>query len=465
MKFKLMRSLNPIIIGGFILLSGASMSVMAQTELFETTLENGLRVVVKQDTRAPIVVHQLWYKVGANYEPNGITGVSHMLEHMMFKGTDSVEPGQFSKRVSQMGGRENAFTSANYTAYYQVVGKQHLEEVMTLESDRMANLSLTNKQFQPERNVVKQERLWSIEDKPNSKLFEQFKATAYISSPERNPVIGWMKDIEHYQLQDLKDWYRQWYAPNNATLVVVGDVDPQTVVKLAQKTYGVYPPRTINPPKPQLELEQQGQRRFELKDATPVPNIIMGYHAPSLVTAEDNQEVYALAVLSSVLDGDDSARLTQALVRDQKIASSIGAFYRPTGRLGAQFLFSAQPQTEVEIEELEAAILAEIKRVQDEPIKQSELARILAQAEAQYVYQQDSIQSQASSIGSMVSVGLPADTMQHWVENLRSVTPEQIQAVAKKYLTTDNLTVGILRPSGETNRKPTPKPEFSGRMH
>lgn len=464
MKYKLKCLLNTAL-GTLVLLAGININAMAQTELFETTLENGLQIVVKQDTRAPIVVHQLWYRVGANYEPNGLTGVSHMLEHMMFKGTDSIGPGEFSKRVSQMGGRENAFTSANYTAYYQVVGTQHLEEVMTLESDRMANLSLTNKQFQPERNVVKQERLWSVEDRPSSKLFEQFKATAYLSSPERNPVIGWMKDIENYELRDLKDWYRQWYAPNNATLVVVGDVDPQTVVKLAQQTYGVYPSRTINPPKPQYELEQKGQRRFELKDATPVPNIILGYHAPSLVTAQDPQDVYALAVLASVLNGDDSARLTQALVRDQKIASSIGAFYRSTGRLGAQFLFSAQPQAEVDIETLEAAILAEIERVQNELIQPAELARVLAQAEAQYVYQQDSIQSQANSIGMLVSVGLPADTMQHWVENLRRVTPEQIQAVAKKVLHADNLTVGILRPSGESNRKPTPKPDFSGRMH
>ena len=166
-----------------------------------------------------------------------------------------------------------------------------------------------------------------------------------------------------------------------------------------------------------------------------------------------------------MLDGDDSARLTQSLVRDQKIASSIGAFYRSTGRLGAQFLFSAQPQSEVDIGELEAAILAEVERLQSEPISDDELARVLAQAEAQYVYRQDAIQSQANSIGMMVSVGLPADTMQHWVTNLRSVTPAQIQAVAKKFLHADNLTVGVLRPSGETNRKPTPKPEFSGRMH
>lgn len=464
MKPRLKRSLQRIL-GGLVLLSATSTAALAQSDLFETTLENGLQIVVKQDSRAPIVVHQVWYKVGANYEPNGITGISHMLEHMMFKGTDSVEPGEFSRRVSQMGGRENAFTSANFTAYYQIVGKQHLAEVMQLESDRMANLSLTNKQFQPERNVVKQERLWAVDDKPSSKLFEQFKAMAYLSSPERNPVIGWMKDIENYNLRDLKDWYQKWYAPNNATLIVVGDVDPQEVVKLAQKTYGVYPARTINPPKFQLEMEQKGLRRFELKEATPVASIVMGYHVPSLVLAQDPQEVYALSVLASILDGGDSGRLTQTLVRDQKVASAIGAFYRSTGRLGSQFLFSAQPQQDVEIEALEKAILAQIDRIKNEPIQPSELERVLAQAEAQYVYQQDSVQAQANQIGSLVSVGLPADTYESWVNNLRTVTSAQIQAVAKKYLHDDNLTVGILRPSGETKHKTATKPDFGGRTH
>lgn len=442
-----------------------SLSATAHAALYQTTLENGMQIVVKQDARAPIVVHQVWYRVGSNYETNGQTGISHMLEHMMFKGTDSVAPGEFSKRVSQMGGRENAFTSANYTAYFQVVGKQHLAEVMTLESDRMMNLALSNKEFQPERNVVKQERLWSVEDRPMSKLFEQFKATAYLSSPDRHPVIGWMNDIEHYTLDDLKRWYQKWYAPNNATLVVVGDVDPQAVVELAKQTYGVYPPRTVNPPKPQQEVTQQGTRRIELKDATPVPSLVMGYHAPSLVTAAQTEEVYALSVLASILDGGDSARLNQTLVREQQVASSIGAFYRAFGRLGSQFVFSGQPSEKTSVEELEQAILTQIEGLQTQLISQDELARVLAQAEAEYVYMQDSTQSQANSIGMMVSVGLAADTLDNWVENLRQVTPAQIQAVAKKYLHNDNLTVAVLRPNGETNRKPAAKPDFGGRTH
>ncbi|UQB41846.1 insulinase family protein [Thiomicrospira microaerophila] len=451
-------------IGMMMLLINSAVKAGEPPTLFETRLDNGLQIVVKQDQRAPVVVHQMWYRVGANYEPQGLTGVSHMLEHMMFKGTETMAPGAFSRRVSQMGGRENAFTSANYTAYFQIIGKQHLAEVMQLESDRMANLTLTEEEFQPERNVVVQERMWAIEDRPSSKLFEQFKATAYLSSPERNPVIGWMADIKNYQLADLQAWYERWYAPNNATLVVVGDVEPQEVVKLAKQTYGQYPAREILQPRYQPEIPQQGMRRIELKDATPVPSIILGFHVPSLVTAEDLQEVYALSVLASILDGD-SGRLTQDLVRDNQIASSIGAFYRSNGRLGSQFFFSGQPQVGVDIEQLEAEILTQIERIKAEPMTEQELNRVLAQAEAQHVYRQDSVQAQAMSIGMMVSVGLPADTLENWADKLRTVTPEQIQAVAKKYLHSDNLTVGILRPSGETNRRPTAKPDFGGRSH
>jgi len=432
--------------------------------LFETQLDNGLQIIVKQDQRAPVVVHQMWYRVGANYEPQGLTGVSHMLEHMMFKGTETMAPGAFSRRVSQMGGRENAFTSANYTAYFQIIGKQHLAEVIQLESDRMANLKLTDKEFKPERDVVIQERLWAIEDRPGSKLFEQFKATAYLSSPERNPVIGWMADIKNYELSDLQAWYERWYAPNNATLVVVGDVEPEEVVRLAKQTYGQYPAREIQLPRQQPEIPQQGMRQVELKDSTPVPNIILGFHVPSLVTAEAIQEVYALSVLASILDGD-SGRLTQDLVRDNQIASSIGAFYRSNGRLGSQFFFSGQPQIGIDIEQLEAEIMTQIERIKAEPMTEQELNRVLAQAEAQHVYTQDSVQAQAMSIGMMVSVGLAADTLENWADKLRTVTPEQLQAVAKKYLHADNMTVGILRPSGETNRRPTAKPDFGGRSH
>lgn len=443
-------------------------NVYAKSEaptIFETQLENGMQVIVKSDPRSPIVVHQVWYRVGANYEPTHLTGISHMLEHMMFKGTETQAPGEFSREVSRLGGRDNAFTSANYTAYFQIVGNHHLAQVMAMEADRMTNLKLSSDEFQSERNVVIQERLWAIDDRPNARLFEQFKATAYLSSPERNPIIGWMDDIKNYQLDDLQAWYERWYSPSNATLVVVGDVTPDQVVTYAQQTYGKIPARDIAPARSAQEIPQQGQRRIQVKDAVPVPSLLIGFHAPSLVTAEDKADVYALAVLSSILGGNDSSRLTQSLVREQKIASSAGSFYRFLGRLGAQFALSAQPNPGVSLAVLEDALMTEISRLQTEPVTQPELNRVLAQAEAAHVFSQDSIQSQANMIGMLVSVGLPATSFEDYVSQLRQVTPEQIQQVANKYLHVDQSTVATLEPSGDTNRRPAARPDFGGRTH
>lgn len=437
-----------------LLLSAFSLPSLATSlpSISEYQLDNGMKVIVKQDHRAPVVVHQVWYRVGSTYETVGKTGLSHMLEHMMFKGTKTLKPGLFSKQVSQLGGQENAFTSANYTAYYQVVGKQHLEKVMQLESDRMRNLVIEEVEFNKEREVVTEERRWRLEDQPTSKLNEQFNATAFLNSPARNPVIGWMTDIENYQSSDLRDWYRQWYAPNNATLVVVGDVEPEAVLALAKTYYGHYQPETILSVKPQMEIEQEGLRRIELKGATKVPSVQLGYHVPSLVTAKteaEKQEVYALAVLSSILDGGSSSRLSVSLVRKQKIAASVGTGYNATDRLSTLFELSGTPVTGHEVSVIETALLAEIEKLKVELVSQEELERIWAMDEADHVYYQDSIQAQASIIGSLVSVGLEADTLDHWVENIRKVTPQQIQDVAKKYLNRDNLTIAILFPDGK----------------
>lgn len=444
------------------------LSTPAISKVSEFTLDNQMRVVVKEDHRAPVVVHQVWYRVGSHYEHSGKTGISHMLEHMMFKGTQTLEPGEFSKIVSRMGGKENAFTSTDYTAYYQVVGKQHLPEVMRLESDRMRNIVLTDEEFIKERDVVTEERRWRTEDKPTGKLYEQFKATAFMNSPAHHPVIGWMSDIRAWTADDARNWYKQWYAPNNATLVVVGDVDPQEVYKLAKQYYGQYQPEDIKAPKPQVEMPQEGERRITLKGATKTPSILMGFHAPTLVTAKTEQErreVFALEVLSSILDGDDSARLAKNLVRKEQVLAGVGAGYDGIDRLKTLFLFEATPSTGVATKEAEKAIWREINKLKAELISQQELDRVLAQSEAQYIYHQDSIQAQASVLGSLVSVGLPTDTLENWVSELRKVTPEEIREVAKKYLLEDKLTVATLLPNGEkVNRMKSPM-KFSGGSH
>lgn len=416
-------------------------------------LDNGMQVVVKPDTRSPVVVHQVWYKVGSNYEKNGKTGISHMLEHMMFKGTHKHEPGEFSKIVARLGGKENAFTSTDYTAYYQVVGKQHLEKVMELEADRMRNVVVPDEEFYKERDVVTEERRWRVEDKPGSKLYEQFKATAFMNSPAHHPIIGWMSDVTNYSPEDARAWYQKWYAPNNATLVVVGDVQPETVHQLAQKYYGVYSPEKITPPKPQVEVPQEGERRITLKAKTELTKVYMGFHAPTLVTAKNDkerQEVYALSVLSSILDGDDSSRIAKNLVRKADVVLGAGAGYDGTDRLTTLFTFSATAAEGKTPADVEAALWAEIEKLQKTPVTQAELDRVLAQSEAQYIYHQDSIQAQANVLGSLISVGLPSDLLDTWVENIRKVTPEQIQAVANKYLHKDKQTVAVLLPKAKT---------------
>ncbi len=444
-KGKLSRSLC-----GMVVCSMLSFPVLAKVTEYQ--LDNGMQVVIKEDHRAPVVVHQVWYRVGGTYEQPGKTGLSHMLEHMMFKGTKTLKPGEFSKIVSQLGGQENAFTSSNYTAYYQVVGTQHLERVMQLESDRMRNLVIIDEEFDKERDVVTEERRWRLEDKPTSKLREQFNAVAFLNSPARNPVIGWMTDIRSYSAQDMRDWYQQWYAPNNATLVVVGDVEPEKVLALAKTYYGKYQPEKIPTLKPQTEIEQEGLRRIELKGATKVPTLQMGFHVPSLVTAktpEEKQEIYALSMLSSLLDDGESSRLPTSLIREQKIAASASSYYSSADRLPTLFYLSGTPTTGHTVAEVETALLAEIEKLKKEVVSKEELERVWAMSEASYVYSQDSTQSQAMILGSLVSVGLPTNTLDNWIDNLRTVTPEQIQAVAKKYLHRDNLTIATLYPDGK----------------
>lgn len=455
-----MRQKKPILgmLTGLLLgLSGGLQAeVTLNQERVHTVLDNGLEIYIQPDRRAPVVVHQLWYKIGSNFEATGTTGIAHMLEHMMFKGTQQVGPGEFSKIVARLGGKENAFTSRDYTAYYQVVGKSHLEKMMQLEADRMNNLVLKESDFQTERDVVLEERRWRVEDRPSSRFYEQFMAMAFVTSPQHHPIIGWMQDIERYTLEDAKQWYQTWYAPNNAVLVVVGDVVPAKVIEWATRHYGDLKSETLPQLKSQLEISQQGQRRFTLEAAVNSPSLLMGFAVPSLASAETEAEVadvYALSLLASILDGDDSARLTQNLIREQQILASASASYDETNRLQTLFTLSARPVKAQTIEQAETALWREIERLQTSLVTQEELQRVLAQAEAQYVYYQDSIQSKATVLGSLVSVGLPADTLSQWVERLREVTPQQIQQVAKQYLQAKRSTVGYLLPNGEKPKK------------
>jgi zinc protease len=455
-----MRSLIAII-----LLTGSNL-VLAAGPVHEYYLDNGLKLVVKEDHRAPVVVSQVWYRVGASYEHDGITGISHVLEHMMFKGTDSHPPGEFSRIISDNGGSQNAFTSQDYTAYYQRLEKSRLKVSFELEADRMRNLNLQDKDFQKEIRVVMEERRLRTDDKPTSLTYEQFIATAFISSPARIPTIGWMDDLENMQLDDLQAWYERWYAPNNAIVVVVGDVEPDAVLALAKKYFGPLKPEKIVSPKPRVEPAQSGMRHITVKAPAEVPYLMMGYKAPVLKTATEDWEPYALDVLSGILDGGDSARFARELVRGSQVASSANAGYGPYERQQTLFLLSGVPSDAHTMAELQDALLGQVRRVQESLVSKDELARVKTSVVAGEVYQQDSTFYQAMKIGQLEAVDLDWQLLDEYVDRINKVTAEQVQAVAKKYLVEDQLTIGVLDPLPiETAKKQSPAVAGGGHGH
>ncbi|MCI4411324.1 MAG: insulinase family protein [Thiotrichales bacterium] len=416
-------------------------------EVSQFTLANGLHLLVKEDHRAPVVTTQVWYKVGASYEPDGITGISHMLEHMMFKGTKHLKPGELSKIIARLGGSENAFTSQDYTAYFQNIEKSHLGRMFELEAERMGQLKLLDTEFQKERQVVLEERRMRTEDQPTARFQERFDALAYDVNPYRRPVIGWQSDIEHYQLSDLQAWYDRWYAPNNATLVVVGDVNPDAVYRLAQKKLGKVPARQLGESRALIDLVPVAEKRMTMIDErAKVPSLLMGFMVPSWKTAEDKTEAYALDVLANVLDGGNSARLSKELVRGKQLLSQVGAEYDLYARLSTQFMLSAVPADGVSLAQAEDALKASIADIAQNGVTDVELRRIIAQVEAAKVYEQDSMFYQGMKLGQAATVGIPLTEVDAYITKLRAVTPEQVQAVAKKFLVDNRLTVAYLLP-------------------
>jgi zinc protease len=443
----------------------AAVPLQALATVNEFTLENGLKLVVKEDHRAPVVVSQVWYKVGSSYEHDGITGISHMLEHMMFQGTERLPPGEFSRIIAEEGGRDNAFTGRDYTTYFQQLKSDRLAISFELEADRMAGLRLQEERFASEQRVVMEERRLRTDDNPQALAVERFNAVAYLNSPNRIPIIGWMVDIENYTLEDLQAWYERWYTPNNATLVVVGSVDAQEVRALAEEHFGPVAPRALREPKPREEVEQLGMRRLTVQAPAELPYLMMGYKVPVLATAEEEWEAYALEVLAGVLGGGRSARIAREMVRRDQVAASAGAGYNLYGRLQSLFSLSGTPAQGRTIEELEAALREQVRRVQEEPVAEAELERVKAQVVANEVYERDSLFFQAMQIGTLETVGLGWQRMDEYVPRVRAVTAEQVQAVARQYLNDDGLTVGVLDPQPLGSTQPRPRPQSHGDDH
>ncbi len=422
----------------------------ALAETTEFQLKNGLKLIVKQDHRAPVVVSQVWYKIGSSYEHNGITGISHQLEHMMFKGTENLKPNEFSEIIAANGGDENAFTGRDYTAYFQTLEKDRLEISFRLEAERMRNLKISEEEVLKEREVVSEERRLTTDDKPQAVLSEAFNATAFMTSQYHHPIIGWMSDINNYTVEELTSWYNKWYAPNNATVVVAGDVEPDAVYELAKTYFGPLQAEKIGAVKPQPEVPQRGKRTIEVKAAAQLPFFMMGWKTPTVVTAEEAWEPYALEVLSGILDGGDTARFSKKLVRGQEIAAGLSAGYGLYSRLTDLFIIAGTPAKSTTVEQLKQAINQEIELLKTELVSDAELNRIKAQVIAGDVYQRDSLFYQAMKIGMLDTVGLDWRLADQYVEKINAVTAEQIKQVANTYFIDDSLTVGELIPVKQT---------------
>ena len=316
----------------------------------EFTLDNGLKVIVREDHRAPVVVSQLWYKVGSSYETPGQTGLSHALEHMMFKGSRKLGPGEASRILRDLGAEENAFTSDDYTAYYQVLSRDRLAVAFELEADRLASLKLPADEFAREIEVIKEERRLRTDDKPTSLAYERFKAMAYPASGYHTPTIGWMADLERMTVEELRAWYQAWYAPNNATLVVVGDVTKDEVRGLAEQYFGAIPRRAVPPARLPRELAEPGERRLTLHVKTQLPSLLMGFNVPGLATSADARQVHALRLIAALLDGGYSTRLASRLERGEELVSGASAWYNGFTRGDSLFVLSASPNVQAVME-------------------------------------------------------------------------------------------------------------------
>ncbi|MXS86452.1 insulinase family protein [Nitrosomonas sp. HPC101] len=432
----------------------------ASANSHEYLLDNGLKLIIKEDHRSPVVIQQVWYKAGSVDEVNGTTGVAHALEHMMFKGTSNTPSGEFSRRIAAVGGKENAFTSNDYTAYYQQLHQRHLPMAMELESDRMRNLQLTQEEFSKEIQVVMEERRLRTDDQAHALLYEKLMATAFQTHPYRRPIIGWMNDLEHMQVSDTQNWYQHWYAPNNAVLVVVGDVDPENVLTLAKKYYGKFSAGEVLPlseRKPQTEPPQMGIKRLVVKAPAKLPHLIMIYKVPVLKDPRNDWEPYALTLLAEVLDGNAAARLNKALVRETRVAIAADAGYSAIKRGPGTFYIDGTPSEDRTVSELEQSMRTEIDKIVQSGVTQEELARVKAQVVASRTYQLDSTFAQAMQIGRLESAGLSHRDADIILERLQAVTAEQIRNVAEKYLVDDSLTVAVLDPQ--------PLPEAAPPLH
>lgn len=424
-----------------------SMTADAQTRATHAKLENGLEIVVIPDRRAPVVTHMVWYRVGAADEPPGKSGIAHFLEHLMFKGTEKIPPGEFSKIVARIGGQDNAFTSQDTTAYFQRVAKERLDEVMGMEADRMRNLRLDVEQVETERKVVLEERRSRVDNDPMSILGEQMMAALYVTHPYSIPVIGWEHEIRNLNREDAMAFYKRFYAPNNAILVVAGDVEPAEVVALARKHYGgMAPDPTVGNRKRVEEPAPAAERRIVLRDGRAGRAILQRYYlTPSYNTAE-GRDAEALELLAQIVGASNTSRIYNRLVKNEKKATNASGWFGGLGLDYGRLGFYAIAAGDIKLEELEASLDAVIKDVIDNGVTPQELERAKNAVIADLVYDADSQSNLARTYGWHLATGRTVEDVEKRPERLAAVTVEDVRAAAKKYLDPRRSVTGYLIP-------------------
>ena len=414
----------------------------------EYTLDNGLKILLMEEHKAPVATFQIWYRVGSRNESPGNTGMSHLLEHMMFKGTKKYGPKTFSQTVQRNGGNDNAFTSKEYTAYFETFSSDRIWLSLDMESDRMRGILLDPKEFNSERDVVKEERRLNHEDDPESALYEKMMEVAFLNHPYRIPTIGWMDDLTNMKVEDLKVHYDIHYVPNNATIVVVGDFDSEKMLREIKKQFGSIP-KGAEPRKVTIEEPvQKGERRLYLKKEAELPVLIAGYHVPALT----HKDSYPLSVLELVLSAGKSSRLYKSLVYEKQMALYAGGDYSMVSTDPSMFYIYAASMPGKPVEEVEKAIYAEIDKFKTEPVTEKELTKAKNQIEASFIMGQDSNFNRAMLLGQYETVA-SWKLLDKYVDEMRKVTAEDVMRVAKQYFSEDNRTVGILVPVKEGKKE------------
>ena len=417
----------------------------AEGQVTSFTLDNGMDVVVIEDHRAPVVVHMVWYRAGAADEKAGVSGVAHFLEHLLFKGTKTMEPGEFSATVARNGGRDNAFTSYDYTAYFQRVAADRLDLMMQMESDRMVNLHLGEDDIKTERDVIIEERNQRVENSPGALMREQKNAAQYMNHPYGVPIIGWQAEMQELGLQDALDYYQTYYAPNNAILIVAGDVTPDTVRTLAQTHYGKLP---ANPDLPQRarpqEPRQMAERRLTFQDPRVAqPYVTRSYLAPERDSGAQ-EKAAALTLLAEILGGGSTSVLAEALQFDSRQAVNTAAYYSATSLDDTTFNLVVVPAPGVTLQQAEDAMDDVIAGFLETGIDTDQLDRIKMQYRASMIYERDDVNRIANRYGRALTQGLTIEDVQAWPNIVQAVTPDDIMAAARDVLDRDNAVTGWL---------------------